>query len=622
MNIIEAHFPNMSLSKWKPVIFPIVVILLLSVFTADCYAKKLWDRSLFSTIYQNEPVRYEERLTIVAKNKDPIALALRYRGEEERLSPNQESISVLPKKVGTVEKFTVTDLRKATIEEVDAVLIHVSENAYWYLDVKLPRDSGLFKRTGEIFDREIHPKMSELFGSLVSPSVSRDKRITVLNTPLNGVSGYFSSADSYPRWVHPSSNEREIIFMDPQRVPVGTQQYLAVLAHEYQHAIHNYYDSGEESWVNEGLSELAVELLGFENRFKEYHLKNPSIQLNFWSSNPSEAVKDYAASSSFFSFLINENGATTTLSDLVGEQEDGVRGLNKWLSQYDSNFDQEFTKWIVNNYKEGVKEISGPEYRRNVRYEVPQYGAKYFDLERFRGRTISFVGDLWVQRFEAICPEICWWSNTGDYINTSLTLKADLSFAKKPVAKFRMWHDIEKDWDYLYFSVSVDQGITWRTLEEETKTTSYNPSGSNFGNGYTGKDGWFDHDVNLSEYSGKEVLLRFEYVTDDAVNLGGVLIDRFEIVGTDVTLNPNSSGWIPEGFMLVNNVLPQKFIVRLVEFHFDGTNTIRKVKLDENNETSIDILKKDGSVKKVGLVVAGATLNTYRPTAFNLIYAN
>ena len=71
---------------------------------------------------------------------------------------------------------------------------------------------------------------------------------------------------------------------------------------------------------------------------------------------------------------------------------------------------------------------------------------------------------------------------------------------------------------------------------------------------------------------------------------------------------------------MVNNVLPQKFIVRLVEFHFDGTNTIREVILDENNNGSIDVLKKGNNVQKVGLVVAGATLGTYQTAAFNLIY--
>ena len=152
------------------------------------------------------------------------------------------------------------------------------------------------------------------------------------------------------------------------------------------------------------------------------------------------------------------------------------------------------------------------EYRKNVRHEVPQYATKYFDLEQFRGKTISFIGEKWVQRFKAKCPEICWWSNTGDYINTTLTFNVDLTNVKKPTAKFKMWHDIEKDWDYLYFAVSVDQGITWTTLEEATITTNYNPSGSNYGNAYTGTSDWAVHDVELAKYSGQEVLVRLSLI--------------------------------------------------------------------------------------------------------------
>ena len=614
----------MFLGGIKVLIFPAMIILALSVVTADCYAKKLGSRGLFAFGNQNDDVQYQQRLMVTPKNREPLALALRYReaAGKKAFQSIQTAGDYLPKKVGITEKFTVTNLQNATTREVEAVLIHVSDTTFWYLDVNLPQDKGLFKNTAEVWEQEIRPKISELFGELRSPEADQGNRITVLNTTLNGAAGYFSSVDSYPKWVHPSSNEREIIFMDPRKAPLSSERYLAVLTHEYQHAIHNRYDPGEESWVNEGLSELAVELIGFENSLKKYHLKKPSVQLNYWSQQPSDALYHYAASSSFFSFLINQNIATSTLFELVMEQEDGVKGINNWLSQYDSNFEKEFTDWIVSNYQydQGIKEISGPEYRKNVRFEVPQYGALYLDLEQFRGKSMSFDGDVWVQRFEDKCPEVCWWSNTGDSINTALTLKADLTSTKQPVATFRMWHDIEPDWDYLYFSISVDGGVTWSTLEEDAKTTTFNPSGSNFGHAYTGKDEWSEHDVNLAEYSGQEVLLRFEYVTDDAVNLSGVLLEQFKIKGTDISLNPESSGWNSEGFILVNNVLPQRFIVRLVEFYFDGTTTTYEVPLDNNNEISFEVREKDDKVRKVGLIVAGATLHTYQPAGFNLIY--
>ena len=38
---------------------------------------------------------------------------------------------------------------------------------------------------------------------------------------------------------------------------VGSNQYLSVLAHELQHAVHWNGDRTEDTWVNEGLSEVA-----------------------------------------------------------------------------------------------------------------------------------------------------------------------------------------------------------------------------------------------------------------------------------------------------------------------------------------------------------------------------
>ena len=39
--------------------------------------------------------------------------------------------------------------------------------------------------------------------------------------------------------------------------------YETVLAHEFQHMVHWNNDRNEETWVNEGMSELAQEVAGY-----------------------------------------------------------------------------------------------------------------------------------------------------------------------------------------------------------------------------------------------------------------------------------------------------------------------------------------------------------------------
>ncbi len=42
---------------------------------------------------------------------------------------------------------------------------------------------------------------------------------------------------------------------------------------------------------------------------------------------------------------------------------------------------------------------------------------------------------------------------------------------------------------------------------------------------------WVEEQVDLTPFAGKEVQVRFEYVTDDAVNGPGMLLDNFAVSG-------------------------------------------------------------------------------------------
>ena len=173
-----------------------------------------------------------------------------------------------------------------------------------------------------------------------------------------------------------------------------------------------------------------------------------------------------------------------------------------------------------------------------------------------------------------------WWSNRSDDSNTTLTRAFDLSGVSEATLEFWAWYDIEEDWDYAYVEVSTDGGETWEILTTPSGTDT-NPNGNSFGWAYTGKSGgWIQEQVDLSAYAGQEILLRFEYITDDAVNRPGFVLDDVAIpeIGYFSDFEEGGDGWEPAGFMRHANVLPQRWLVQLILF--GPETTVERLELD------------------------------------------
>ena len=73
-----------------------------------------------------------------------------------------------------------------------------------------------------------------------------------------------------------------------------------MLAHEFQHVIQWAVDPNEETWMNEGFSELACALNGLEAWYVDLisgaFAERPDTQLNSWSGEIDQAAAQYGAS--------------------------------------------------------------------------------------------------------------------------------------------------------------------------------------------------------------------------------------------------------------------------------------------------------------------------------------
>jgi hypothetical protein len=157
--------------------------------------------------------------------------------------------------------------------------------------------SADYQRFADRFDAVVYPLDVGSFGA---PSdLDGNGKVAVLFTeyvneltPANAssyIGGFFHPRDLFPRTATngldacPTSNEGEMFYMlvpDPSGTINGNRRSIAfvdtttvgVLAHEFQHLINAgrriYVNTGaqdfEESWLNEGLSHIAEELLYYE----------------------------------------------------------------------------------------------------------------------------------------------------------------------------------------------------------------------------------------------------------------------------------------------------------------------------------------------------------------------
>ncbi len=181
------------------------------------------------------------------------------------------------------------------------------------------------------------------------------------------------------------------------------------------------------------------------------------------------------------------------------------------------------------------------------------------------------------------------------------------------------WYDIEDDYDYAYLTASTDGGESWEMLKA-SNCTEYNPSGNNFGCGWTGSsDGWAEIEVDLSAYAGQKVTLRFDYVTDAAVNSHGMVLDDFklEAIGYSDDVESGDGGWTSQGFARIQNILPQSYAISVVRY----SNEIQVEHYFVSGDTPLQIeLSKSPAREKIIIIISGTTLYTRQKTDYQLLF--
>lgn len=567
---------------------------------------------------------------------DPIDLAERLGGKENvpLTLPDPEA----PYQVGDEKTFWVTNTDNNENFQVQATLRYLGENIYFWIENGVRYQESDLRQLADAFDQEIVPTNREFFGMEWNPGVDGDPRFYVLYARGLGSSlaGYFSSADELHPDAHPYSNAHEMFLLNADTVRLSEDYIYGTMAHEFQHMIHWHQDRNEETWVNEGFSMLAEHVNGLDTGGFDFdYLINPDLQITDWGAETGQNGPHYGASYLFMVYFLDRFGEEATKA-LVAHPENGFSGLESVMQElgilnpttgqvYTS--EEVFTDWIVTNYLQNPAVERGRyTYLSHTPYsvsvsdtitscpdhitgDVNQFGVDYIEIFCPGTHTLSFRGESVANILPFAAPpsgEYFFWSNLGDDSNMSLTQTFDLTQVSGEVLlSFKTWYDLEEDYDYAYISATTD-GKHWQILDSLTCTTE-NPSGNSYGCGWNGSsNGWIEERIDLSDFAGAEVTLRFDYVTDAAVNGKGMALDDFRLdaISYSADFEQDAGGWEGAGFVRLVNALPQTYSLSVI---FEGNQTaVQNIPLSADNSATLE-LNIDKEVQKIVLVIAGTT---------------
>jgi hypothetical protein len=588
--------------------------------------------------------------TIVPSN-DLYELACRLKGICD--VPTTLPAPATPLKVGDKQTFWVTNVDTTDNFQINATLRYITAHSYFWAQDGVSYDQNDMKKLMDTFENKMYPTDREFFGSEWTPGVDNDQHIYIVFTRGTGASnaGYFSTPDEYNPLVHKYSNGHEMFMFNADNMDLGAEDTYSTLAHEFQHMIHWKLDANETSWMNEGFSVLAEFLNDYSVFFDYYYVSSPDLSLNDWLPDPGANGPHYGESFLYLAYFLDRFGEDATKA-LAKDPENSLTSVDDTLKALNITdpetgnlitADDVFMDWAValflkdgsvgdgrftyHNYPDAptTSETESVPACPQSAFDraVSQYGIDYIDIACSGDYSLSFTGSTLAGLLpvDAHSGTHAFWSNKGDQSDMLLTREFDFTNASAPIVfSYSTWYDLEQDYDYLYLEASTD-GKTWQIVTTPSGTDQ-DKSGNSYGWGYNGLSGggnsaeWIQEDVDLSQFAGKKVQLRFEYVTDAAVNGEGLLLDDLSIdaINYQSDFETDEGGWKGDGFARIENALPQTFRLALITFGDKTTVQTVPVNPDQTAEVALSLKPGEHAV----LVVTGTTRFTRIPAAYTI----
>ena len=386
--------------------------------------------------------------------------------------------------------------------------------------------------------------------------------------------------------------------------------YEGTVAHELQHLIHHDHDEDEDSWVDEGMADLAEYLNGFghPDGHVVYYLAYHRTPLTVWGGG----LESYGASYLFQLYLLEQFGSmgnsyptgwdNSWTHTEIDEQANSIEGVENATGAV---FNELYDTWIVANYLDDPSQTGAGGYP--IGYDeidlAPFVSASYspWSIERsvndiynsdhhgnlpvsryyggYQSGTVEYpLGELLPYApvyglYKGFEPELGVYlrgnaisgvapysgsyevASGGGHGLTGRTLSLLVPQATSGSSlTFATWFDIEEEWDYGFVEVSTDSGGSWMPIPGSITRTSSNPNNStawanSLISGQASSDtvitgnsgGWVNASFSLPDDD--DLLIRFNYYTDEAVNGQGWFIDDVAVNGFSDGFEAGAGDW-------------------------------------------------------------------------------
>ncbi len=480
------------------------------------------------------------------------------------------------------------------------------------------------------FDTVIYPTNTAMFGEPL-PRGDEGQKVWILIHNIRDEAYYDPTAGSYVAGYFSASedavNNKNMMHIDSydwanRTGPDAAQPYLyeSTFAHEFQHLIHFDVDPDEESWVDEGLANMAAYFCGYghpSGHIAYYLVYHPVTALTFFSNG----LESYGASYLFQLYLYEKYGGAAFSSALVQEQANGIEGVQNTLAAmgYGVTFDQVFDDWTIANYVDDTRKSGGKYGYETLQigtmdtwgYTIPYalanfwqgpsfptpfavtgdwlagtvpqpYTAHYYAFNNQKAATEFIDGEdfagtpdpdgayLWYSGAEA-------WAWRSFYQTFAIP-------ATGATLTFNTAYDIEEDWDYGYVEVHDLDTDEWYTLyadgtvdyvaqaqDNPNTPNDREPAAYEFAgrwHAFTGNSGgWIPVTMDLSPFAGHSIDLYFTAWQDGAFTLQMMYVDDIAIpeIGFFDDVEAGPGGWTSTGWTVSDGKFANGFGVVTID---------------------------------------------------------